>query len=116
MSLLPSLRQKKRYIVFEVVAEEALPVSDIHAQIQPVLGEFLGQLGLARASPLLLPERSAHNRFILKVNHNYVDECKAALLLIKKIKNRQVLLRSITVSGTLKKAGLQIRGVKNESK
>ena len=113
MKLLPTLRQKKRYVVFEVLGkdmgEEHCAPADVHSAIQQALSSFLGQLGLAKASPLLLPERTQGSRFVLKVNHTWVDECKAALSLIKKIKNKPVLLRSVTVSGTLKKAGAYLK-------
>ncbi len=118
MKLLPTLRQKKRYVVFEVlsdldkkdtVSKGQFAPADIHSSVQQALRSFLGELGMAKASPMLLPERTNGNRFVLKVNHTWVDECKAALTVIKKIKNQPVLLRSITVSGTLKKVGASLK-------
>ncbi len=104
MKLLPSLRQKKRYILFEIQAEKEFTVSEVQEAVQYALHDFLGQLGLAKAVPLFIKEKYVKNHFILKVNHNYIDEVKTALILIKKIKNTAVLLRSVTTSGMLKKA------------
>ncbi len=104
MKLIPSLRQKKRYILFEIQAEKEFTVAEVQEVVQYALHDFLGQLGLATASPLFLKEKFAKNHFTLKVNNNYVDEVKSAVILIKKIKNTPVLLRSITTSGMLKKA------------
>ena len=106
MKLLPSLKQKKRYLVFEI--NKALPVKDVQEEVEQALLLFLGQLGVAKASPLFLKEKYKDNKFIIKVNHTYVDECKSALILIKKIKNTPVLIRSIITSGTLKKASSYI--------
>ncbi len=106
MGLLPALRQKKRYIVFEVKSSRPFSFPEIQEEVENALQLFLGQLGLAKASPLLLKEtfQARKQRFIVKVSHKYVDELKAALTLSKKIKNTPVIIRSIITSGTLKKA------------
>ena len=104
MRLLPSLRQKKRYVVVEVLPEKPLSAAELKAGIEQALQSFWGQIGLARAGPLILSEKWHGQRGIIKVNHAYVDELKAALVLNKKIKNTSIILRSIATSGTLKTA------------
>ena len=108
MKLLPSLRQKKRYIAFEIKSPAQFSFSEVKEDIEQGLLLFFGQLGLARAAPLLLEEKYKNNKCILKINHKYVDECRAALILIKKIKNKPVIIQSITVSGILKKASARM--------
>lgn len=104
MKLLSSLKQKKRYLAFEIIAETEFSVSQVKEVVENALISFLGQLGISKASPLFLKEKYKNNRFIIKVNNKYVDECKASLTLIKKIKNNPVVVRSLITSGTLKKA------------
>jgi len=106
MKLLPSLRQKKRYIVFEVIADKKFSFAEIKEEIDQVMKEFWGQLGLGRASPLILKEKFNADKqmFIVKVNHKHVDELKAALTLSKSIKSIPVIIKSIITSGTVKKA------------
>lgn len=104
MKLRPSLKQKKRYIVFEIQSTETFSVNDIQKEVDAALLLFLGQLGLAKSSPMFLKEKCKDNKFIVKVNHNWVDEAVSALILIKTIKKKPVLLRSVVVSGTIKKA------------
>lgn len=104
MKLLPSLKQRKRYLVFRIRAEKKFSAEEVQEAVQQALQDFLGQLGVARAAPVFLNERYQNNQFILKVNHHCLDEAKAALILIKKIKNTPVLLHSIAASGILKKA------------
>lgn len=106
MHLLPSLCQKKRYLVFEVISKEKFSYPEIREEAEKALTSFLGQLGLSQASPHFLPEKFNQDkqRFLLKVSHKYVDEVKAALTLSKKIKNTPIIIRSIITSGTLKKA------------
>ncbi|PIN76937.1 hypothetical protein COV17_00345 [Candidatus Woesearchaeota archaeon CG10_big_fil_rev_8_21_14_0_10_36_11] len=109
MKLLPSLRQKKRYIVWKIVTDKNFSVQDIHHAVDSALNSFLGQLGMAKASPLFLKEKCNNKTFIIKVNHKYVDECKSALILIQKIKNIPVIVTSVTTSGTLKKASSYVK-------
>ncbi|MBI2665525.1 hypothetical protein HYX12_02820 [Candidatus Woesearchaeota archaeon] len=104
MRLLPSLKSRKRYIVFEIISEKKCSFPEVKEEVDSALLLFLGQLGLSKACPLLLNEPFSNNQFILKVNHNYTDEVKSAVILIKSIKNTPVIIRSITTSGTIKKA------------
>lgn len=105
MRLLPSLREKQRYVVCEVESATPVSFSDTAHTVQEALASFIGLLGLARAGIQILPERwdPGRQRFVVRVDHRSVDELKAALLLIKKIKNTSVIVRSVLVSGTLKK-------------
>ena len=104
MKLLPSLKQKKRYILFEIISDQTFSPQEIQQEVESSFLLFLGQLGIAKSSPLFLKEKTKNNKFIIKVNHTFVDQCKTALILIKKIKNHPVIIKSITTSGTLKKA------------
>lgn len=105
MKLKPSLKQKKRYVLFEIQAAKLFSLQEVDEAIEASLLRFLGELGMAKASPMLVKEKwsDKKQRFVLKVNHNYVDELKSAIILNKKIKNTPVLIRSIVTSGTLKK-------------
>lgn len=110
MRLLPSLRQKKRYIVFEAQSSGKLSCSELQHEVETALLAFLGEWGVAQAAPQFLPETwiAEKQRFVIRVNHTQVDLVKAALILIKSIKKEPVILRSITTSGTLKK--VKVRG------
>lgn len=110
MRLLPSLRQKKRYVVFEIRAEQKFSFVDIKAEVQKALHQFLGYQGMAKASPLLLAERfnEPKQRFVVKVSNTFVDELKAALLFCTQINHVPIIIRSLITSGTLKKAGLYL--------
>jgi len=110
MRLLPSLRQKKRYIAFELISDAQFSSSEVEAEVNPALQTFLGQLGVAKAAPLFISKQfdKAQQRFVLKVNHKYTDEVKAALTLIKKIKNTPVIVRSLVTTGMINKANKKI--------
>ena len=105
--ILPSLREKKRYLVFEVISKEKINDAELvsnavwHYSLQ-----FLGQFGTAKAGIIVLNNKwnPEHQRGIVKVSHKHVDAVKSALALANKIDNKDVIFRSIGVSGILKKA------------
>lgn len=106
MKLLPSLKQKKRYIVFEILSSKKFSFPEIKEEVESTLLLFFGQWGLAKSSPLIIKEKfnPEKQRFVIKINHKFIDELKAALTLSKKIKNTPVIIKSVITSGTLKKA------------
>ena len=105
--ILPSLREKKRYLVFEVISKEK--INDIDAvsnAISQASLQFLGQFGAAKAGIVVLNNKwdQDNQRGIMKVSHKHVDDVKASLVFAKKIGNKDVIIRSLGVSGILKKA------------
>ncbi len=103
MALQSSLRQKKRYILFKILSEKTFSFPEVKAAVEDGLQLFLGQWGVAKAAPLLVKEKHQPPFFTLKVNHTFVDEVKSAVILIKSIKNTPVILRSLRISGGLRK-------------
>ncbi|MFC1801445.1 Rpp14/Pop5 family protein [Nanoarchaeota archaeon] len=105
MPLLPSLKEKKRYLVFETICEKKILFKDIAAAIDDSLHHYIGLLGTSQAGMQILQEKwnQSQQKGIIRINHKYVDHLKASLALIKKIKNQQITLRSVGVSGILKK-------------
>ncbi|MFH0700874.1 MAG: Rpp14/Pop5 family protein [Candidatus Woesearchaeota archaeon] len=110
MKLLPTLKEKKRYVVFEIIAEKKFSLSEIKEFVEGRMFSFWGELGMARAAPIFIEEKfnPEKQKFVVKVGHKYVDELKAALALGKSIKNSPIIIKSVTVSGILKKAGARM--------
>ncbi|MAG91988.1 hypothetical protein CMO83_04905 [Candidatus Woesearchaeota archaeon] len=105
--ILPSLREKKRYLVFEVISKDK--ITDINAvsdSIRHYSMQFLGQLGTAKAGIMVLNNKwdAELQRGIIKVSHKHVDGLKASLMFIDKINDKEVIFRSLGVSGILNKA------------
>jgi len=103
MKLKPSLKEKKRYILFEIVSDQNFNLDEVKAEAEKAWHTFLGDLGVAKAAPLFVKEKYKNNKFIIKVSNKHTDEIKSALILIKKIKNTPVIIKSILTSGTIKK-------------
>ena len=98
-AVLPSLREKKRYLAFEVVSKNKFSFTDIKSAIMQSCKDFLGQLGMAKAGIIVLGDKFENKRGLIKVNNKYVNELKASLALIKK-----PVVKSTGVSGMLTKA------------
>lgn len=106
MKLSPTLKQKKRYVIFEIVADKKISFSEIKEELEKSMKNFWGSSGISKAGPMIMEEKFnfEKQKFLVKVNHKFVDELKSALILSKSIKNTPIIVKSIIVSGTLKKA------------
>ena len=108
----PSLREKKRYIVYELEffnKEDATKkVSKNMFEIQNSLineiNKLLGVFDSAKAGLQSIKTSNEKFRGIIKVNHLYVDKIKASFVLIKELNGLNIRISSIGVSGILKKA------------
>lgn len=99
-TVLPILREKKRYLAFEVITKATQ--SEVAQAITNQSLKFLGEDGMSKSNLTVMNEWK-DNKGIIRVNRKYVDQTKAILLLIKKIGNKDAIIRSIGVSGILKK-------------
>lgn len=104
--LLPSLREKKRYMVCEVLSEK--PIANRTAVTGAILSSFLslfGEQGIAKAGLQTLPDYNRETqRGLLRIAHTGVQQLKASMALIRTINSQPVIVRSVSVSGMLKKA------------
>lgn len=83
--LLPSLREKKRYILYDGASSD---------KVNNTLKEFLGTLGLARGGIRILAKKG--NKGVVRTNNKYLNDTRSALSLIKDLK-------IVKVSGVLNK-------------
>lgn len=105
--LLPSLREKKRYLAYEVISKNRF--YDVFAVNKAILDgakDFLGDSGMSRAG--ILPINDKWNadlqRGIMRVNNKHVDNLKASLIFVKNIEGKEVVVKSVGASGILRKA------------
>jgi len=96
--LTPSLREKKRYLVFDAGSADK---NAVFARINNALRDFLGILGLSFVNPVIMQDKFSNGVGILRINNPYKDEAVAALSLAG--------VKIISVSGILKKAVSKMR-------
>lgn len=102
----PSLRTRKRYIVFKVIGERKLEFEEISNAIYGSLLEFAGELNTALARIWIIRDlwQEEKQLGILRCLHTAVELVRASMLLIDRIGDSRVAFRILGVSGTIKGA------------
>ena len=103
--LLPSLREKKRYVVFEVKTSD-FDVKKVESLIVENSLKFMGEFGISKAGFMILSDSWNGKKGIIKINPKYVDEIKMVFGLIK----GNIIVNTVGVSGTLNKAKQKFMG------
>lgn len=99
-----SLKERKRYLVFEVISEKQVKPEDVLREINSKCLEFMGIFQYGKAGILILRNQFSENKGVIRVSHKYVDYLKAALMLVKDINGIKTSINVRGVSGILKKA------------
>ncbi len=83
--------------MFEIIPKNKIKFEDLKKVILNKCLEFLGQLGCAKAGIMIIKPN------IIRVNTKYVNDVRSSLVLIEKINNEKVIVKTTKVSGVLKK-------------
>ena len=105
--MLPSLREKKRYLAFEISSKKPIKaLKGVKKAIELSMLSFIGLKGVANAGIIFLEDKynPKKQRGLIRVDNRYVDELRASLALIQKIDKEPVMVRSVGASGTIKQA------------
>ncbi len=100
--LIPSLKEKKRYLAFEVISKNNIPFNSVKEKIISTYKEYFGIIGYLKANLNVLNEWK-DNKGIIKIGNKYTDEAKASLTFINNINDNKVMIRCLGVSGIIKK-------------
>ena len=101
--VLPSLREKKRYIVYEVKAEKGVNFEEVKKELEKKMLEFLGELGYGKAGVRIM-DNWKDNKGIIRTSTKSVDNVKAALTMVQRVGSQKVMVKTVGVSGILRKA------------
>jgi RNase P/RNase MRP subunit POP5 len=100
--LKPSMRDKERYVAFEMISKESLPGNAdrlLVAEVKALLGVF--QSAKAKVTPMKYnPEKQ---RGIIRVERKYQDTLKSCFVMINNLNKQNVLIRTIRISGMISK-------------
>jgi len=105
--LLPTLREKKRYLAYEVISGHKFnDAMYINKAIMDAAKDFLGNLGMAKAGIIAMDDQFNQKlqKGIVRVNNKHLDNLRASLLFVEKINENDVIIKSVGASGVLKKA------------
>jgi len=99
-----SLRDKKRYLVFELIAEKKLNVKEVSYFIKNHLIKLFGELGLSKMNYQFISFDEKSGKGILKCRHIAVEDLISGIILLKEVNGIKVVPRTLKISGTVKKA------------
>jgi len=99
----PTLRDKHRYIAFQVMGERPFTKDEIKRAIWDASLSTLGTLGSVRAKPWFIAFDEKSQTGIVRVDRNHVEELRFALTLLTEINGSKATFRTLGVSGTMKR-------------
>ena len=99
----PSLKERQRYIRFDVLGEEKFNKGDVLKAINKTGKIFFGELEFSRIHPWLIDYDPQNNEGVLKTNNHAKEEAKTILFLVDNIEGKPVRISCKKVSGTIKK-------------
>lgn len=107
--LLPTLREKERYISFQVISEEPVSYSDLEQAIWNQLLDFYGEIGVSKMNLWLIKNlyKNDEQLLVIRCNNKSVSKVIAGLGLISRLGDTRVIFKILKVSGTLK--GLNLK-------
>lgn len=109
--LLPTLKEKKRYIVYEVQTKDPLQ-KDVSRAILRELQTLLGVFDGASAGVNSTSYDNKTQRGVLRISVKGSDKVRAALAMIKQIEETKVRIVTLGISGILKKTQPFLEGKK----
>ena len=104
--VMPSLRERKRYLAFEVLSTTKVDVHAVAKAVWHAVLAFVGELGAAELGLIVLTDNYNPNkqRGVVRVSHIGIDRLKASLTFITSIEGHPASVRSLITSGNLNKA------------
>jgi len=102
--LLPTLRERERYIAFQIISEEAITYADLEAAVWNTMLDFFGEYGTSKTSMWLIKNLyDEQKQFgVVRCNNESVATVIAALGLISRFGDIRVIVKVLKVSGTIK--------------
>lgn len=106
---MPTLREKERYVAFEVISEEQIVFSDLESAIWNTAQDFFGELGTAHASLWIIKNLYDENKQmgVIRCNNFSVDKVLTTLGLVTRLGDVRVIFKVHNISGTIK--GLRLK-------
>lgn len=99
----PTLREKKRYILFELNSPELLNEKEVKHAITDVLLRLFGEVGYADLNAQLMEWNPQKKQGILRCALALEHQCKAALLFVKEVAGKSATPKTLKTSGTIAK-------------
>ncbi|MFP4655914.1 MAG: Rpp14/Pop5 family protein [Methanohalobium sp.] len=101
-NLPPTMRNRKRYLAFELISEESVTREELIKEIFSCAGSLIGDLGSSECNIRLLSFENSKG--IIRCNHNTTEKTRASLATVTNIGGKQAVIHILGISGTVKGA------------
>ena len=95
---------RKRYIVFEVLGQENISMNELDNEIRRSIITLLGKKGIVEVGYKLIFYDESKCKGIIRSNNRGYKFLIGVLGLVRKIRDKNILIVPISIHGTLKKA------------
>ncbi|MEM5802212.1 MAG: Rpp14/Pop5 family protein [Candidatus Aenigmatarchaeota archaeon] len=104
----PTLRERERYIKFQIISEEKIEYTDLEEAIWNIFLDFFGENEVGRFNLKIVKNLWNDNSQIgvMKCNHISLPKVLAGLGLISRLGDNRIIFKILKISGTIK--GLKI--------
>lgn len=105
-TLPPSMRPKKRYIIFEVISEHPIEYNDLANAVWSSLMDLEGEAGASDSRMWFISNLYDDKRQmgIVKCGNSVVEAVRAAIALVQIVSENKCIVRVLGITGTLKSA------------
>lgn len=100
----PTLRDKKRYIVFKIICEEEIDFDSFRKNLSIICLKLFGEVTVSKMKLWVIKNLYGDNRGVIKVNRDFVEHLRLCLSLIKEIDGKEVIIAIEGVTGTVDSA------------
>ena len=104
--LLPTLREKKRYLVYEILSDYDFDAKEISSSIKLSFKELFGITGLADAGLIFMDKKfnKETKKGFVRVSNESLDQLRASFTFINDINGKKAIVKSVIASGMIHKA------------
>jgi ribonuclease P/MRP protein subunit POP5 len=108
----PSLRNRRRYIAYQVISESKFIFQDLSNSIWHSLLNLMGELGASQADLWIARDLydEAKQIGIIRCAHDNVEQVRTALALIERIGDVRVIVKVLGISGSIKATRMKFFG------
>ncbi len=103
-ALIPTLRERKRYVSIKIISDEKIEKEEIKNALYENIKNLYGKFALAYLSFRIKFDKDL---IILKCNHISLPFIISSLGFLKEINRKKVIIKVLAISGTIKKLKLK---------
>ncbi len=99
----PSMRARQRYLVFEAMGAQ-VGKEEVAKAVFSAGMRFLGENGYSKLKAWVLDFDRERQKGIIRFAHNHKKAIKTVLLLTNEVGGKKVIIHTLGISGTIRKA------------